>query len=82
MRARRLVSVRARAWLREHFPGMRDELLLEHDDAGITAIAERDGVRLTCPGDIRRERAAALRRNQRRPAKLPGAYWDPAEGGG
>lgn len=60
-----IFTFRARDWLRLHDLGVRDVMLLEHDDAGIAAIARADAVRLTCPGDIQRERDAAL---QRRPA--------------
>ncbi|MYE01495.1 MAG: hypothetical protein F4Y03_09470 [Alphaproteobacteria bacterium] len=78
---RELTPLRARWWLREYFIAFRDEMLLEHDDATIIEIAERDGVRLTCPADIARERRSAVRRLDRSPPKLPGAYWDPVEGG-
>lgn len=57
-----IFTFRARDWLRLHDLEMRGAMLLEHDDAGIVAIAREDAVRLTCPGDIQRERDAALQR--------------------
>lgn len=38
----------------------RDAVLLEHGDAVIYETAREDGVELTCPGDIARERDAAV----------------------
>ena len=55
-------TFRARDWLRLHDLEIRDAMLLEHDDAEIVALAREDAVRLTCPGDIQRERDAALQR--------------------
>lgn len=57
-------SIRARDWLRQHSLAFRGAILLEHDDAGITDMAlMEDGVALTCPGDIQRERDAAVLRS-------------------
>ena len=55
-----IFTFRARDWLRLHDLAFRDAMLLAHDDAGIVEIAREDMVRLTCPGDIRRERDAAV----------------------
>lgn len=57
-----LGTMRARDWLGLHDIDFRDALLLERDDSGICLIARQYLVRLTCPGDIRRERDAALQR--------------------
>ena len=57
-----IFTFRARDWLRLHDLEMRGVMLLEHDDAGIVALARQDAVRLTCHGDIQRERDAALQR--------------------
>lgn len=57
-----IFTSRARDWLHLHDLEIRDAMLLEHAAAGIVALAREDAVRLTCPGDIQRERDAALRR--------------------
>lgn len=57
-----LETMRARDWLRLHEIVFRDALLLECGDAEIYAMARQYLVRLTCPGDILRERDAALGR--------------------
>lgn len=57
-----LDTMRARDWLRLHDIGFRDALLLECGDGEICAVARQYLVRITCPGDIQRERDAALRR--------------------
>lgn len=60
MTRRRLKPLRARAWLRDMGIPARTDLLLSHTDDEIRLLAASEGYRLTCPGDLRRERGLAV----------------------
>ena len=57
-------KIRARDYLRQHTLEWRTDVLPGVSDADVCNMAEEDGWYLTCLGDIRRERFAALCRTE------------------